>query len=312
MTFRDYFAGARGPLISFEVFPPKTDAGMRVLEQVVPELIDLGPSFMTVTYGALGSTRERTLEIAALIKRRYALESACHLTCVGSSRAELDRILRDIRAAEIENIVALRGDPPQGEAAFVPPPDGYAHGNQLVEHIRRFEQEQGGPRFGIAVAGYPEKHVEAPDLATDLANLKRKVDAGADVVITQLFYDNAHFFAFVRMARDAGITEPIVPGLLPILSAAQIRRITSLCGSTIPDRLHRQLDEAGDDNLRAEEVGVRHCVDQATELLRRGVPGIHFYVLNQSRHMRRIMDALRPVVQKMGGQGSGVGGRGSG
>lgn len=300
MTFADYFSSdTHRPVISFEVFPPKTEAGMKSLRRVVPELIDLAPSFMTVTYGALGSTRERTLEIASLIKNHYGLETACHLTCVGSSRAELDQILADIRAENIENIVALRGDPPKGEDTFVPPPDGYAHGNELVEHIRRFGSEQAGKHFGVAVAGYPEKHLEAPDFATDLANLKRKVDAGADAVITQLFYDNTRFFEFDRRAREAGITVPIVPGLLPILSTAQIRRITSLCGSTIPNALHEQLDAAGDDNEKAVEVGIRHCVAQASELLRRGVPGIHFYVLNQSRHMQRIIEQLRPVIEEV-------------
>jgi methylenetetrahydrofolate reductase (NADPH) len=297
MRFADYYAGAAGPHISFEVFPPKTDEAMHALRRVLPELIELGPSYMTVTYGALGSTRERTLEIAALIKREYRMESACHLTCVGSSRADLDRILDDIRRADIENIVALRGDPPRGETAFVPPPDGYSHANELVAHIRR---HHGGARgFGLAVAGYPEKHIESPDRASDLRHLKNKVDAGADIVITQLFYDNADYFTFVSDVRKMGVTRPIIPGLLPVLSAKQIRRITSLCGSKIPPRLQAELEAAGDDDGHAEEVGIRQCVQQATELLRRGVPGIHFYVLNKSSHMRRIMEALRPVLAEV-------------
>jgi methylenetetrahydrofolate reductase (NADPH) len=315
MRFAEYFDPRRrsGPVISFEVFPPKTDAAMDNLRRVLPELIDLKPTFMTVTYGALGSTRERTLEIATMIRRDFGWESACHLTCVGSSRADIDRILHDIRRAGIENIVALRGDPPKGETSFVPPPDGYSHANELVAHIRHWEQQiraSDGPTthhsplttdhspltgFGIAVAGYPEKHVEAPDAATDLANLKRKGDAGADVVITQLFYENADYFRFVDSARAAGVTQPIVPGLLPILSVKQIRRITSMCGSKIPPTLLAKLESAGDDDSAAEAVGIRQCVAQATELLQRGVPGIHFYVLNKSSHMRRIMEQLRAV-----------------
>ncbi len=321
MRFVEYFARRTGPIISFEVFPPKTDAGMTNLRRVLTELVTLRPDFITVTYGALGSTRERTLEIATLVKRGFGCESACHLTCVGSSRGDIDRMLRDIRRAGIENVVALRGDPPKGETAFTPPPDGYAHADELVAHIRSFETEPRSPHapreqssvtrsetttllpstdsfagFGIAVAGYPEKHLEAADFATDLSNLKRKVDAGADIVITQLFYNNTDYFRFVEAARATGVTQPIVPGLLPILSVKQIRRITSMCGSKIPPALQAELESAGDDDAAAEEVGVRRCVMQATELLQRGVPGIHFYVLNKSSHMRRIMDALRPVA----------------
>jgi methylenetetrahydrofolate reductase (NADPH) len=296
MRFPEFYAGATGPHISFEVFPPKTDAAMASLRRVLPELIELAPSYMTVTYGALGSTRERTLEIAALIKREYRMESACHLTCVGSSRADLDRLLDDIRRADIENIVALRGDPPVGETTFAPPPDGYSHANELVAHIRRRHGVNG---FGLAVAGYPEKHIESPDSDSDLKHFTNKVAAGADIVITQLFYDNADFFAFVDAARNRGVSKPIVPGLLPVLSAKQVRRITSLCGAKIPPALQSDLESAGDDDGHAEEVGVRQCVAQASELLRRGVPGIHFYVLNKSNHMRRIMTQLRPVLAEV-------------
>src|SRR5262245_41835516 len=300
MRFAEYFARRTKPIISFELFPPKTDAAMDNLRRVLPELIDLAPAYITVTYGALGSTRERTLEIATLIKQEFDREAACHLTCVGSSRAELDRILHEIRGVGIENIVALRGDPPKGEANFVPAPDGYANANQLVAHIRRFDSEsRSSLQFGIAVAGYPEKHVEAADAATDLANLKRKVDAGADIVITQLFYDNADYFRFVDAATAIGIKKPIVPGLLPILSVKQIRRITAMCGSRIPPTLHAELESTADNDDAAEEIGIRQCVNQAKELLERGVPGIHFYVLNKSNHMRRIMTELRPTIDQI-------------
>jgi methylenetetrahydrofolate reductase (NADPH) len=187
--------------------------------------------------------------------------------------------------------VALRGDPPKGEASFVPPPDGYSHANELVAHIRAREQN-GGRRFGIAVAGYPEKHIEAPDLQTDLKHLKTKVEAGADCVITQLFYDNRHYFEFVKAARNMGITVPIVPGLLPVISAKQVLRITSMCGSCLPPDLKDELQEAEDDAVKSEEIGVRRCIAQANELIEKGAPGIHFYVLNKSSHMMRIMEKI--------------------
>lgn len=292
MRFREIYVADRFPVVSFEVFPPKTDQAWASLRRVLPELAALRPAFMTATYGAMGTTRERTLEIARLIREQYGVESACHLTCVGASRAELEALIAGIVASGVQNIVALRGDPPKGDSTFVPPPDGYAHAIELVEHIRRFEREPQGRPVGIAVAGYPEKHVEALDHATDLAHLKRKVDAGADVVITQLFYDNADYFAFVRNARAIGITVPIVPGLLPIVSARQIRRITAMCGARIPAALAAELEQAGDDDRVAEEVGIRQCVRQAAELLAEGAPGIHFYVLNKSSHMERIMTRL--------------------
>ncbi len=295
-TFADFYR-EKQPVFSFEVFPPKTEAAEQNLYRILPELVALRPDFMTVTYGALGSTRERTIEIAAYIKHEFGLETACHLTCVGSSKAELVAIVEEIYANDIRNIVALRGDPPRGETTFTPPPDGLAHANELVELIRTLERQRGWERIGIAVAGYPEKHLEAPDMDTDIRYLKQKVDAGADVVITQLFFDNRDFFRFRELAAAAGVDVPIVPGLLPIVSAKQIKRIASLCGARIPEELARQLDEAEGDEEAAEAVGVRQCVAQARELLEAGVPGIHFYVLNRSRHMKQIMAALSPFRQ---------------
>lgn len=292
VTFAAFYARQTKPVISFELFPPKTDAAMETLRGVLPELAGLRPDFMTVTYGAGGSTRGRTLEIASLVQNQHRIPSACHLTCVGSSRADLDALVDQIHAAGIRNIVALRGDPPKGETAFIPAPDGCSYANQLVARIREREKQTAAGPFGIAVAGYPEKHIEAPDMASDLANLKRKVDAGADVIITQLFYDNRHYFEFVKAARDLGITVPIVPGLLPILSAKQVMRITSMCGACLPAELARELEAAGDDAAKSEDIGVRRCIQQATELIDRGAPGVHFYVLNKSSHMLRIMDKV--------------------
>jgi methylenetetrahydrofolate reductase (NADPH) len=283
MRFADYFKARKGPVISFEVFPPKTEKAMAELGAALPRLVALRPTYMTVTYGALGSTQARTVEIASSIRKEHGLTTASHLTCVGASRKEIDKVLDRLTANGIENIVALRGDPPKGEGQFKAPEGGFSHANELVEHLRKTA------RFGIAVAGYPEKHLEAPDMETDLRNLKRKVDAGADIVITQLFYENSVFFEFEERARELGIKVPIVPGLLPIQSVAQTRRITGMCGATLPPELLEELEGSGEDEEKAGEIGIRWCVAQCRDLLRRGVPGIHFYVLNKAQHMERIL-----------------------
>ena len=291
MIFPDYFEEGNGPVVTFEVYPPKTPRGMRNLRRrILPELVELNPRCITVTYGAMGTTQDKTLDIATLIRDEFGLDSAHHLTCVGASRDEIEETIGRIGGASVTNIVALRGDPPEGNDDFTPPPDGFAHANELVTHIRKI-QPSDAP-FGVAVAGYPEKHLQAENLETDLANLKRKVDAGADIIITQLFYKNDSFLRFRDQAQKAGITIPIVPGLMPIQSAGQIQRITSMCGATIPDDLQTQLDGAIDDDERAEQIGIEKCVAQASELLESGVPGIHFYVLNKSHHMGDILDAV--------------------
>ncbi len=291
MRFPDYFKEGNGPVVTFEVFPPKTPRGMRSLERrILPELVEHNPRCITVTYGAMGTTQDKTLDIAAMIRERFGVDSAHHLTCVGASRGEIEQIVARIREAGITNIVALRGDPPGGNDRFEPPPGGFEHANQLVSHIRTIEASDAP--FGIAVGGYPEKHLEAENLTSDLVNLKRKVDAGADIVITQLFYDNASYFRFRDAAYTAGITIPIIPGLMPIQSAGQIQRITTMCGASIPSDLQIQLDRAGDDDARAEEIGIEKCIAQTAELIAASVPGIHFYVLNRSRHMGEILDAV--------------------
>lgn len=301
MLFSDYSNYTdKKPIISFEIFPPKTEKGYDRLKSELSQLAALTPDFITVTYGAMGTTREKTLDIAALIKNHFGIESACHLTCVGATKSELDIILENINDAGLRNIVALRGDPPEGQQNFVKPEDGYSHGNELVEHIRKFEERTSSTNhFGIAVAGYPEKHIEAKELATDLENLKRKVDAGADVIITQLFFDNKFYFDYVKRVRDIGVTVPIIPGIMPILSAKQINRITSMCGTSIPVKLKQQLDAAMDDDDKARNIGIELCIEQSKDLLSKGVPGIHFYVLNKSSHMIRIMDELSEDLQKL-------------
>jgi methylenetetrahydrofolate reductase (NADPH) len=305
MLFSDYYKYKdKKQIISFEIFPPKTDRGMDNLKKELSQLVTLGPDFITVTYGAMGSTRDKTLEIASLIKNHFGVESACHLTCVGATKTELDTLLQEIYDAGVRNIVALRGDPPEGEATFIQSEEGYSYGNELVEHIRKFEVSTTiNNYFGIAVAGYPEKHLEAPEIEMDLVNLKRKVDAGADVVITQLFFNNDFYFDFVKRVRDIGITVPIVPGIMPILSAKQIQRITSMCGTTIPEVLREKLDAAIDDDDKARDIGIAQCIQQSKELLAWGAPGIHFYVLNKSGHMIRIMEALSEHLENLKARG---------
>jgi len=294
MIFSEYSKYSKErPVISFEIFPPKTIKGMENLYNVISDLAKLGPDYITVTYGAMGSTRDKTLEIATLIKSNFGVDSACHLTCVGSSRNELDTVLSNIYGAGIRNIVAIRGDPPLDQITFVPPEDGYKYGSELVRHIRAYEEDrQMKGYFGIAVGGYPEKHLEAKDMDTDIENLKLKVEAGADIVKTQLFFENSHYFDFVDRVRRAGITVPIIPGLMPILSAKQIERITSMCGSTIPHELRVKLDEAQGNNGKERNIGISQCIKQARELLDSGVPGLHFYVLNKSEHMKEIIQSL--------------------
>jgi methylenetetrahydrofolate reductase (NADPH) len=284
------FGEAYGPGkfgLSFEIFPPKTPAGEEALLASVEALRAFRPTFITCTYGAGGSTREKTLELAVTIRERFGLSTAAHLTCVGSSYDELRAWLRRASAQRVENIVALRGDPPRGESRFVPADGGPAYANELVALIRREF-----PLFAIGVAGYPETHQEAPSPEADLANLKRKVEAGASVVITQLFYDNRDFFAFRQRYLQAGIRVPLVPGILPIINYAQIQRITSLCGAKLPPALVTRLEAKRDDPEAELEIGVAHAIRQCRELLEAGVPGLHLYVLNKATAPARILAAL--------------------
>lgn len=286
MKISSLFASGR-PVFSFEFFPPKTPAGETALLQAVENLRHLEPSFISVTYGAGGSTREKTLDIVTRIKRDFGIESMAHLTCVGHSRGEIAAILERLRDAGIENVLALRGDPPRGEAQFVPPPDGFAFASELVAFIRAHH-----PDLCLGGAGYPEGHTECRDLAVDIGHLRMKVDAGIDFIITQLYYDNAVYFAFVDRARAAGISLPIVPGIMPITDRQQIERIASLCGARIPQPLHEQLDSAS--TAEAEQsVGIDWATRQCRELLDRGAPGIHFYTLNKSPATAAILSDLR-------------------
>jgi methylenetetrahydrofolate reductase (NADPH) len=270
--------------LSFELFPPKTPQGVASLFQHVARLVEFRPSFITCTYGAGGSTQELTLEIVARVHREFQLPVATHLTCVGRTVDELRNYLRTALESGVSNVVALRGDPPKGDTAFKPVAGGFSYANELVNLIHSEFRD-----FGIAVAGYPEKHQEAPSPEVDLENLKRKVDAGADVVITQLFYDNDDFFRFRDRCHAIGIRLPIVPGLLPVTNFAQIQRITSLCGARMPAPFVRRLEEAGDVADEQFRIGVEFATRQTQELIEAGVPGIHFYVLNRSEAATEVL-----------------------
>jgi methylenetetrahydrofolate reductase (NADPH) len=274
--------------LSFELFPPKTPQGEATLFEHVAKLFEFGPSYITCTYGAGGSTRDTTLGVVSRVHREFNLPVATHLTCVGSTVDQLREYLNQASDAGVSNVVALRGDPPRGDSTFKPVPGGFSYANELVGLVRK---EFG--QLGIAVAGYPEKHQEASDLEVDLVNLKRKVDAGADAVITQLFYDNADFFAFRERCEVMGIGVPIVPGLLPITNFAQVKRITSLCGAKLPGDLVAALEAAGDDVDKQFELGVDAAIRQTQELIDSGVPGVHFYVLNRSEAAARVLNEVR-------------------
>jgi len=273
--------------LSFELFPPKTASGEQELFHHVERLIAFRPDFITCTYGAGGSTRQKTLEIVEQVCRRFQCAVASHLTCVGSTVEELRAYLQEAARREIANIVALRGDPPQGQSAFQAVDGGLSYANELVALIRREF-----PQFGVAVAGYPETHREAASPEADLENLKRKVDAGADVVITQLFYDNADFWRFRERAERAGIRAPIVPGILPVTNLAQIQRIASLCGARLPEDFEIALNRCSDSADDQFAVGVEFATRQVQSLVDGGVPGIHFYVLNKSPATAGVLEAV--------------------
>ncbi len=285
------FARERGePIFSFEFFPPRTDEGVRALFETVETLRPLGPAYVSVTYGAGGSTRQRTLELVKRLKRDSEVEAMAHVTCVGASRDEIAALLDEVADAGIQNVLLLRGDPPRGEATFVPHPEGFAHASELVGFVRSHPERW---RFCVGAAAYPEGHVETRDLGQDLRNLKAKVDAGADFLVTQLFFDNAKYFGFVDRARAAGIALPIVPGIMPFTNVEQVERFTAMCGASIPPPLRAAMEVRRDDPDSARELGVAYATLQCADLLRRGAPGVHFYTLNRSTSTRAILAALR-------------------
>ena len=269
---------AKRPLLSFEFFPPKEDGAFERLRKTVAALCEARPDFGTVTYGAGGSTQHRTLEVCRLLRDTGLRLVMPHLTCVRSSRNELDDIVDTYYAEGYRNIMALRGDPPAGQKKYRPHPHGLPYARDLVERIKVRHED-----ICCGVAGYPETHPEAVSPAADIENVYRKISAGGSFVTTQLFYENRSYFDFVETCRANGMNAPIIPGLLPAVSLKQVRRITSMCGSVLPDALARDLEAAGDDEKTASKAGIRWIGQQMDELLDRGVPGIHLYILNRSR-----------------------------
>jgi methylenetetrahydrofolate reductase (NADPH) len=282
LRIAELFDGSR-PVVSFEFFPPKTERGYPALFRTIEDLKRLDPSFVSVTWGAGGSTRSKTTELVIQIQQEAGITSMAHMTCVGSRREHIAHTLDRLTAAGIENLLALGGDRPDG---WTPDPEDFDYANELIDFVR--------PRWDvcIAAAAYPESHPRSPSAEDDLAKTALKVRAGAQVLITQLFFDNADYFDLVRRARAAGIDTPIVPGIMPVVSAASIRRMTALCGATIPAELGAAIDDCADDDARTLEVGIEGSTRQCRELLDRGAPGLHFYTLNRSSATRRIHEAV--------------------
>lgn len=277
-TIADLLKRTGRPLLSFEFFPPKDDAAMEALRATSEQLRAVRPDFVTCTYGAGGSTRLRTLEVCDLLRREGFQPIMPHLTCVGSSRADLESVADDMHRRGYRSIMALRGDPPRGFSQFRPAPDGLSHASQLVELLRERH-----PDLCCGVAGYPEMHPEAVSPEADLRHLKSKVEAGAAFITTQLFFDNKVYIDFVKRCRKAGITQPIIPGLLPVISLKQVQRMCMMCKATLPDALARELAQAGPEGDAAELVGIRWAERQIEDLLAHGAPGIHLYILNRAR-----------------------------
>jgi methylenetetrahydrofolate reductase (NADPH) len=289
MRIDERIAVGTEPSFSFEFFPPRTDEGERNLGRALAELSRMAPTFVSVTYGAAGSAtaKRKTIDIVADLKRNYGMEAMAHFTCVNATVGELRTMLDTMRDAGIENVLALRGDPPEGQTEWTATEGGLRYSRELIELIRD-EYD-----FSIGAACFPEVHIHATDADSDLRYCKEKVDAGARFLITQLFFDNQAYYEFVARARDAGIDVPIIPGIWPITNVSQIKRVTGLCGARIPDRLLRELELRGDQPDAVSNLGVAYATLQCAELLSHGAPGIHFYTLNRSPATRAILSALR-------------------
>jgi methylenetetrahydrofolate reductase (NADPH) len=272
--------------LSFEVFPPVREGNITSLFSTIRELDELNPDFISVTYGAGGSTRDKTIEIASKVKNEVNREVLAHLTCVQSSKDDISRILDEFKKENMKNILALRGDPPEGETEFIRTEGGFSHANELVEFIKSTDD------FSIGVAGYPEGHIEAPSFEVDLANLKRKVDAGADFIITQLFFNNEAFYRFRDRALEIGIRVPIIPGIFPILNYKQACRIASLCGAKIPSELNQKIYHLREKPEEIEKYGIEYAITQTENLTKNDVRGLHIYSMNKSYPAKQILSGL--------------------
>ena len=284
-NIRHLFAEGK-PLVSLEFFPPKDEAGGKRLIETAEILSTFKPDFVSITYGAGGGTRKTTMEYAKLLKENFGFEVMPHLTCVGHTKNEILEILEDFADAGFSNIMALRGDPPKGEKIFKPISGGFAYASELVSLIKEHF-----PHFGIGVGGYPEKHPEANSMKIDLTNLKTKVDAGADFITTQLFFDNQAYHNFVDQCRSMNISIPILPGLLPVLSFEQVQRFCKMCEANLPKKLEELLENSAKENQA--EVGANWALEQIKGLLNAGSPGFHLYALNKSDSTLRILNGLR-------------------
>jgi methylenetetrahydrofolate reductase (NADPH) len=283
----DGILAERRPVFSFEFFPPKTDEGLVNLRETLAVLSYDEPDFVSVTYGALGSTRDTTIDIVKWIKQDLGIEAMAHFTCVGATVAELRATLDEIEAAGVDNVLALRGDPPAGQEEWIQTDGGLLYSTELIELLA---QHYG---FAVGAAAFPEVHPQAESAESDIRFLKAKQDAGASFLITQLFFDNEYYFEFVARAREAGVTVPIIPGVMPVTNLRNIKRITELCKSEIPEPYERQLEAREDDPQALQDLGVAYATLQCVDLLARGAPGIHFYTLNRSPATRAILAALR-------------------
>ena len=297
MYIRDLF-GLDRPSFSFEFFPPRSDEAASQLQRTISDLRALEPSFVSVTYGAGGSTREKTIDIVSHIRRDTGIEAMAHLTCAGSTQDELASVLQRLAGAGVQNVLALRGDPPKGQSNFQAVEGGFSYASELVRFIR----QRHGDRFSVGGAAYPEKHIECGNPAVDLMNLKRKTNEGLDFLITQLFFDNRRYFEFVERARKNGITAPIVPGIMPITNASQVERFTVACGATLPFDLAEELDRRRADPAAVHRLGVEHAIQQCAGLLEGGAPGLHFYTLNRSHATVEIFQALRQMGMTQNGR----------
>lgn len=281
------FFHQKKPVLSFEIFPPKPDYPLETIYQTISDLQDLQPDYISVTYGAAGSSRERTVQIASHIKKVFRIETMAHLTCVGHSPEELDEILNALKINNVENILALRGDPPKGEVNFVAQPGHYCYAKELISHLRKRDD------FCIGAAGYPEGHSESKRWEDDWNYLKQKVDSGIDFLVTQLYFDNRIFYNFIENIRRIGVNVPVSAGIMPVLNSSQIKRMVYLSGASIPAKLLHILDKFGDNPEEFEKAGIDYAINQINDLVENGVEGIHFYSMNRVEQTRLIIKNIQ-------------------